>query len=136
MNLIIGLSQFATIILCLVGWCWSIGWGITLISVSSKLSIQSTLVIVNFLVREHLFTIDRLFPIYEENAKLVIGKVHYLTEAHNLTKVDYCQVRLFKSDIFSDPFFVFFIQSPNLDCEFSTCYLCFGAVPLSMENPL
>ena len=38
MNLIIGLSQFATIILCLVGWCWSIGWGITLISVSSKLS--------------------------------------------------------------------------------------------------
>ena len=58
MNLIIGLSQFATIILCLVGWCWSIGWGITLISVSSKLSIQSTLVIVNFLVREHLFTID------------------------------------------------------------------------------
>ena len=36
MNSIIGLSQFATIILCLVGWCWSIGWGITLISVSSK----------------------------------------------------------------------------------------------------
>merc|ERR1719245_2510150 len=36
MNCVIGLSQFATIILCLVGWCWSIGWGITLISVSSK----------------------------------------------------------------------------------------------------
>ena len=36
MNCLIGLSQFATIILCLVGWCWSIGWGITLISVSSK----------------------------------------------------------------------------------------------------
>ena len=36
MNLIIGLSQFSTIIFCLVGWCWSVGWGITLISVSSK----------------------------------------------------------------------------------------------------
>ena len=65
-----------------------------------------------------------MFPIYEENAKSVIGKV------------DYCQVRLRKSDIFSDPFFVFFIQSPNLDCEFSTCYLCFSAVPLCMKNPL
>lgn len=38
MNCIIGLSQFATILLCLVGWCWSVGWGITLISVASKLS--------------------------------------------------------------------------------------------------
>ena len=83
-----------------------------------------------------MFTIARLLTIYEENAKLVFGKVHYLTEAQKLTKVDYCQVRLFKSDIFSDPFFVFFIQSPNLDCEFSTCYLCFSAVPLCMENPL
>ena len=37
MNMFVGVAQFATVILCLVGWCWSIGWGITMISISSKL---------------------------------------------------------------------------------------------------
>jgi len=36
-NLLVGMAQFFTIILCLVGWCWSIGWGLTLINVASKL---------------------------------------------------------------------------------------------------
>nr|XP_040569598.1 protein stum-like [Lepeophtheirus salmonis] len=38
-NLIIGLSQFCTIIFCLVGWCWSIGWGITMISIAKNNSV-------------------------------------------------------------------------------------------------
>merc|ERR1719414_1281863 len=35
-NLCVGLAQFLTLIFCLVGWCWSVGWGITLLSVASK----------------------------------------------------------------------------------------------------
>ena len=35
-NLIVGALQFFTILLCLVGWCWSIGWGITMIVLASR----------------------------------------------------------------------------------------------------
>ena len=35
-NLVVGISQLVTVVLCLVGWCWSVGWGITLITVASK----------------------------------------------------------------------------------------------------
>ena len=36
MNLVVGVFQAVSVLLCLVGWCWSIGWGVTLISVARK----------------------------------------------------------------------------------------------------
>ena len=36
LNLVVGICQLVTVLLCLVGWCWSIGWGVTLISVARK----------------------------------------------------------------------------------------------------
>ena len=35
-NLIVGLSQAFCILFCLVGWCWSIGWGLILIKTAGK----------------------------------------------------------------------------------------------------
>lgn len=30
-NLVVGISQVVTVLFCLVGWCWSLGWGIILV---------------------------------------------------------------------------------------------------------
>ena len=38
MNIFVGVAQFCTVVLCLVGWCWSIGWGVTMISIASEFS--------------------------------------------------------------------------------------------------
>ena len=35
-NLIISLAQLVSVPLCLVGWCWSIGWGVTILNISSQ----------------------------------------------------------------------------------------------------
>ena len=35
-NLIIALAQLVSVPLCLVGWCWSIGWGVTIINIASQ----------------------------------------------------------------------------------------------------
>ena len=35
-NVFISLAQVITIPLCLVGWCWSVGWGITLLNIASR----------------------------------------------------------------------------------------------------
>ena len=34
-NLVICLAQMITVPLCLVGWCWSVGWGISLVNIAS-----------------------------------------------------------------------------------------------------
>ena len=34
-NMAIGVGQASTVILFFVGWCWSIGWGITMLTISS-----------------------------------------------------------------------------------------------------
>ena len=39
-NMAIGVGQASTVILFLVGWCWSIGWGITMLAISSKYTTQ------------------------------------------------------------------------------------------------
>lgn len=36
-NLIVGVGQAFTVLFCLVGWGWSIWWGITMIRLASKL---------------------------------------------------------------------------------------------------
>ena len=36
MNLVISLAQMVTVPLCLVGWCWSVGWGISLVNIASE----------------------------------------------------------------------------------------------------
>ena len=40
-NMTIGVGQANTVILFLVGWCWSIGWGITMLTISRKLNINA-----------------------------------------------------------------------------------------------
>ena len=35
-NLAVGAGQATTVLLFLVGWCWSIGWGITMLTLSRK----------------------------------------------------------------------------------------------------
>ena len=35
-NLIISLAQLVSVPLWLVGWCWSIGWGVTIINIASE----------------------------------------------------------------------------------------------------
>ena len=47
-NFVVGCAQFLTVILCLVGWCWSIGWGITLISVATELSMRIFTLMMSF----------------------------------------------------------------------------------------
>jgi hypothetical protein len=36
-NLTIGIFQAFTVLFCLVGWCWSLGWGIILVKTSGNL---------------------------------------------------------------------------------------------------
>jgi hypothetical protein len=36
-NTVVGLAQLFTVTFCLVGWAWSIGWGIIMVTVASKL---------------------------------------------------------------------------------------------------
>ena len=40
-NVVIGLGQASTVVLFLLGWCWSIGWGITMLTISRKLNINA-----------------------------------------------------------------------------------------------
>ena len=35
-NLTIGIFQAFTVLFCLVGWCWSLGWGIILVKTSGN----------------------------------------------------------------------------------------------------
>ena len=35
-NLLVGIFQTVTVLFCLVGWCWSLGWGILLVKVAGK----------------------------------------------------------------------------------------------------
>ena len=37
-NLVICLAQVVTVPLCLVGWCWSVGWGVSIVNIASELS--------------------------------------------------------------------------------------------------
>jgi hypothetical protein len=38
-NLTIGIFQAFTVLFCLVGWCWALGWGIILVKTSGKSNI-------------------------------------------------------------------------------------------------
>jgi hypothetical protein len=42
--MIIGLFQAMTILFCLVGWCWALGWGIILIKNASKSPLNFTVI--------------------------------------------------------------------------------------------
>ena len=35
-NLVICLAMMVTVPLCLVGWCWSVGWGVSLVNIASE----------------------------------------------------------------------------------------------------
>lgn len=35
-NLLVGVFQAITVLFCLVGWCWSLGWGILLVKVAGE----------------------------------------------------------------------------------------------------
>ena len=35
-NLMMCLAQMITVPLCLVGWCWSIGWGISMVNIANR----------------------------------------------------------------------------------------------------
>ena len=35
-NTLVCLAQIVTVPLCLVGWCWSVGWGISMVNIASK----------------------------------------------------------------------------------------------------
>jgi hypothetical protein len=35
-NVAVAVAQTVTVIMCLVGWCWSIGWGVTIVTIASK----------------------------------------------------------------------------------------------------
>ena len=37
-NLVICLAQVVTVPLCLVGWCWSVGWGVSIVNIASEWS--------------------------------------------------------------------------------------------------
>ena len=40
-NLLVSLSMLLSLPLCLVGWCWSVGWGISLLNIASELPTPS-----------------------------------------------------------------------------------------------
>ena len=44
-NLAVGFFQFLSVVFCLVGWCWSLGWGIILVKTAGK---YQTVVNLNF----------------------------------------------------------------------------------------
>ena len=46
-NVAVGVGQASTVILFLVGWCWSVGWGITMLTISSKSTCLFTLYFIS-----------------------------------------------------------------------------------------
>ena len=39
-NILVCVAQIVTVPLCLVGWCWSVGWGISMVNIASKQQID------------------------------------------------------------------------------------------------
>ena len=35
-NVAMSVAQVVTVPLCLVGWCWSVGWGVSLVNIASQ----------------------------------------------------------------------------------------------------
>lgn len=66
-NLFVGLFQTVSVLFCLVGWCWALGWGILLVKVAGKL--QQPL--------NHRFQLSALFLIQTQRLLREMEKEQY-----------------------------------------------------------